>query len=293
MSKSIWDNHLIKWRDRATWSPLLMQFIQPHLVGDLRSIRSEALTVSSDIRYESERWLDMLLDYQTAEVTAYLSEAIRPARMQLFHATRTEDASRFHAEGLHAVPRKRLVEQAKAIIIKSPRLQPLLAYTDSDRSGIQRSRDRGAIYTCTDDRPLTEDDTHYALYGSEWILAHLVNLASNTTVGVTPSDVCDALREHGVPTILEIDLPLKLLDDYERLILVRDEFLPELVAELLLDDTDTPVGRGCPIIRKKIPSKSIVGHFHPAVLKDSHSRLIPRSGWPTTCPYCFRSQTSE
>lgn len=290
MTASIWKGHLIQWMDRSTWSPQITTWIEPYLVDCVADVRKNAhkATEAADYLSESDakKFFDQLVDYRTAEVIADLAQDIRFAQLRVFHATRVEDAGLFHREGLRPYPRAHLVRHAEQIVAGSRRLQPLLPYVRSVRSGIKRSRDKGTIYTCIDDQSLTADNTHYALYGSEWIIAHLVNLAARVEVGVSPSDVHDALRDRGIPTVLVIDLPLRLLDDDERYKFLSEEVLPSWVWEYLLGHQETLEGYWCPIIRRKIPAAAIVGHYHPRILEDPYYQLIKRSGWPTTCAYC-------
>lgn len=286
MTAALWKGHQIEWRNRSTWSPQITEWITPRLVADTATIRDAAKADDEAGRYDYRKCLDTLLDHQADDVVEDLSLAIRSARMRLFHATRVENANCYHVHGLVPYPRSRLLKQAEHIVAGSPLLRPLLPYVTSKRY-VERSRDKGVTFTCIDDRPLIEDNTHYAMYGSEWIIAHLINLTANVDVGVSQIDVYDALRDYGVPTILIIDLPLRYLDDYERRILVRDELLPEWVGEFLLGWTDTSEGQGCPIVRRKIPAKHVVDHYHPRILKDAFNNLIPRSGWAATCAHCL------
>jgi hypothetical protein len=98
--------------------------------------------------------------------------------------------------------------------------------------------------------------------------------------------VHEALRANGIPTILIIDLPLRLLDGDERRKLLSEEIFASWIWDYLLDCQETPLGYWCPIIRRKIPPAAIVGHYHPPILEDPYYRLIKRSGWPTTCEHC-------
>jgi hypothetical protein len=293
VTASIWKGQLIQWKDRSTWSPLITEWIKPHLIPDISEVRTKAeeTVEASGSLYNSDalRLLDLLVDYRTGGVIADLAEDIRDARLRVFHGTRVADAGIFHREGMRPYPRSRLVTLAEQIVVGAERLRPLLPHVGSGLSGVARSMDKGTVFTCIDDRVLTSDSSHYALYGSEWITAHLINLAANVDVGVVCTDVYEALREWGLPTVVKIDLPLRFLDDDERRIFIRDELLPDWIGEFLLGYTNTPVGEGCPIIRRRIPASAVVGHYHPRRLKDPYYRFVERSGWPTTCPHCAPS----
>jgi hypothetical protein len=73
-------------------------------------------------------------------------------------------------------------------------------------------RERGAIWFVGDDASLIEDCGHYAIQGSEFLMA----LAAALCGPDAGEDYRFRLRRHGVPTTLEVDMPASFVPSEQR-----------------------------------------------------------------------------
>lgn len=136
-----------------------------------------------------------------------------------------------------------------------------------------RERDTNQLFLCADDRLQLDHAGHYMLYGSEWITCVLGPSAFST------------LRKRGVPTMIEIDLPISwmspglrrelaetLLQEWVRLRVNSPTFVPKI---------NFTIGLWTPV-----PASMVVGHYHPEVLKDPYDGSTLHRTESRTCPSC-------
>jgi hypothetical protein len=124
-----------------------------------------------------------------------------------------------------------------------------------------------------DDRALTNGGGHYLLYGSEWIQC------------VLGFEAREPLRRRGVPTILSVNLPLRIVTLHER---------QQLAEALLQEWTRIKVNRPnwapeldftfC--VLEDISDAMIVDHFHPEVICDPLYQNIKRRVDRQNCLAC-------
>ena len=100
------------------------------------------------------------------------------------------------------------------------------------------------------------------IYGSEYLLAIAAHLKGRR-------DYRKILKSSGMPTIFVCDIPLELLSDYTILEFAGNA-LAKVFQELLGGEGFEPEGGlGSALsIRTYLPSKCIVGHYHPVVHRD-------------------------
>jgi hypothetical protein len=166
-----------------------------------------------------------------------------------------------------------MTAQLKAIVAGSDELAWMRDRVDTAIAEIENELDSGRVYVVADDAVLLKHAAHYLIYGSEWISAIL---------GAAGRRV---LLQRGVPTVLEIDLPLRMSSMQTR---------TELATKMLREWTRLACNRpdwSSPIdfsfrLRTDIPAAWIVRHSHPAELRDPleqgriyHSRVL-------TCAHC-------
>jgi hypothetical protein len=133
--------------------------------------------------------------------------------------------------------------------------------------------DVGRVYVVVNDETLLEHGAHYLINGSEWVMAVLGEAAWKI------------LQRRGTPTLLEIDLPLSLATAFER---------EQLAACMLLEWTRIACNQPswlAPIdfsfsFASDIPAACVVGHSHPTVLKNPHSRGHIYRATKTSCAFC-------
>lgn len=127
-----------------------------------------------------------------------LANALDPAVIRTFHGCRTDDAGSYFRHGLRIHDRAAMTAQVKAIVDGSEELAWMKSGLDAAIAEIDNRLDPGRLYVVADDTVLLKHAAHYLIYGSEWISAVL---------GAAGRRV---LLRRGAPTLLEIDLPLRM-----------------------------------------------------------------------------------
>lgn len=231
-----------------------------------------------DLCWDDSDWLHKVLapelNCDLIILLDQLADAFDPISLRTYHGCRVEDAGVFHREGLRINDPEMLAEQVRRVVAEDdylawmrPDLEEKIAQWDA------RDRDTGRLYVCLDDRPQLDYIGHYALYGSEWVSAFLGHAGRR------------ALLLRGVPTILEIDIPMSW---------VRPSTRSELAAKLLQEWTRQTVNKPTwipsldfsIILHHDIPPEHIAAHYHPAVLKCPFSQKQAIRSPSVECPSC-------
>ena len=133
--------------------------------------------------------------------------------------------------------------------------------------------DHGRLHVAADDAFFLKHTAHYLIYGSEWIMA------------VLGGEGRRFLRTYGTPTLLEIDLPLRLVDPRSRHAFAR--MLMREWVRLTCNRTPwtAPIDFGFRLA-KDIPPACIVGHRHPQELRDPLENGRPYRPEVTSCLHC-------
>lgn len=198
--------------------------------------------------------------------------------MRVFHACRVADAGVYFREGIRKNDPDVLAARLSALLDEESGLayhRPKVAELLSDQE--LYDRDRGRVYVTADDKSLIESAGHYLIYGSEWLMCMLGHAGH------------EALRRRGVPTMLQLDLPLSaatvrersqlaetLLQEWVRIKVNRPDWVPELDFTFCL--------------RGDVPPEWLVGHYHPETVVDVHHSYIPRR---TANPYCAHCRGAD
>jgi hypothetical protein len=138
---------------------------------------------------------------------------------------------------------------------------------------IDNTTDDGRLYVVADDACPLDHAAHYLINGSEWIMAVLGDEGRRF------------LRSNGTPTLLEIDLPLRM---------ARPDTLHAFAREMLREWTRMTCNRpdwSAPIdftfcLCSDIPASCIVRHTHPTELRDPHAGGATYRSSATTCALC-------
>lgn len=276
---ALWASGTLIWKDPITWYDRLTRWLTPRLEkGGIKRLQNLG---EQDLCWDDMDWREVVLAPQLAEEEEYardaLAEALWATTARVYHGCRVNDAGVFHREGLRAndpaemeALARRIVDEEDELAWMRPDIDQRLADFDA------RDRDTGRLYVCLDDRPQLDHIGHYALYGPEWLQAFFSFSGFRV------------LRSRGVPTILELDLPLELTSDHTR---------QELATDLLQEWTRITVNRPSwsPQIdftislKHGLPPEYVVGHYHPKELKSPyHQKMVVRTD-ATECPGCART----
>ena len=278
--RKIWHNRRFSWKHHETWAPALASWLEPRFRKDgMRRLKPGRVR---EICWDDSEWLEVLgkclvddLDFHTED----LADALDGAIQRVYHACRTEDAGRYFREGLRVHDRAAMEAEVKALVSSCRELRALAGCIDERIASIDKAIDIGRLYVAVDDAVLLDHAAQYLIFGSEWISDVLGHPHRN------------ALKSLGVPTLLEIDLPLSMIG-FE----IRKDFSSRLLREwtrLQCNGTDwsAPIDFTFSLVTD-VPADWIVGHSHPSVLYDPYERgsrdeegrvYRPPS---TVCAYC-------
>jgi hypothetical protein len=250
----------LRWTSIESWFPLLTSelgtLLEPGAVKRLQRVKSSGL-------YDDDpEWLDLVVAEfvgEEQELVELLADRLQWRKVRVFHGTRVADAGTFTRDGIRLHDRRHLEKVVRDLVAGREELGYLAGRLDERFAKSAHLVDEGRCFVVVDERVLVEECGHYLLGGSEFVQGI-----------IGPSQAQAALSECA-PTVVEVDLPLSR---------VEPGFLTEL--------TRTLAGEWAKILRRKraearrldftftlrapVPPEWIVGHYHPAIVCDPHSR---------------------
>jgi hypothetical protein len=273
---------LIVWSAARDWRRKVEQLVAEYLTA---AVKRRLRRMDPDKFYcDDLSWLDEATEWVPFQTPVQLELPARllTYRVRTFHACRPRDIRTYLRHGLRKLRLGEASRQLRRLIARHERLAAL-----RDESALQTALARiedsgreGWLYVGLDDRPLVEDAGHYLIYGSEYFAAVLAQAG-----GWWFQEV---LKTEGVPTVLVVDLPLKLASDsdveaFSNLLLVEwakgtvrrrwaapwEDFSFSLAADL--------------------PPDYLTDHYDPARIRDPLHHFCEYSAPSTTCAGCAKS----
>jgi hypothetical protein len=269
---AVWNGRIFAWKRPPSWIGPLTTWLRPRFRDDW----SELLRPGSerDICCDDEAWLDLLDTVVAGDPESLLNDladVLSRATLTTFHGTRTHDAGSFFEAGLKVHDRVEMTKRLTMLVEKNDELAALRG----DRllraiEQIDNRTDDGRLHVVADDAFFLDRAAHYLIYGSEWIMA------------VLGPEGRRFLRSNGAPTLLEINLPLRMVHPGSRY-----EFARVLAREwvrLTCNETDwtSPIDFAF-CLAVDIPPSCIVGHTHPTELSDPLDGGRPYRSAVSTC----------
>ncbi len=252
----VWRSHQFIWKRPDTWTPQLTAWLSPRFRRDgMRRLKPGWFR---DLCWDDSEWSDLLERCLVADFDYHadaLANALDPAVIRTFHGCRSDDAGSYFRDGLRVHDRAAMTAQVRAIVDGSEELAWMKGRVEAAIAEIENELDPGRLYVVADDTVLLKHAAHYLIYGSEWISAIL---------GAAGRRV---LLQRGVPTLLEIDLPLRMSS-----MQTRTEIAMKMLGEWTRLACNRPDWSAlidfsfC--LRTDIPAAWIVRHSHPAELRD-------------------------
>lgn len=253
----------LDWKDIASWCYRLIESYPEELPDNLFQL---AAREDREKFYADDlSWLNRLRDKVGLDTSVELDILIASdftrtfETIRTYHACRPVDVGRYLRYGLELSRAENI--KAEALILFTS-----LGVTEAEIDRVCASDglcDRaGVCFLSLDDREFADLCGHYLIYGSEWLQGIAAKLHSD--YGDRPRYI---LRERGIPTIFEIDLPVEL---------VGPDILKELARNMLatLFEYYGRFPRATPCIdftftiRKPVPASQICNHTHPACIRD-------------------------
>ncbi len=247
---------VLDWRNRRAWLSAIRVYAGNLLTPEIRTtLEIRRPECWSDVM----NWLpdhERLLAAFTDQMSSYYSH------LKAFHGCRPESLATYHELGLQGQRPERIIETFRSIFSDVPRQDVDSAIQKMQHRG---AAERGRIWLSADDEEMVRDFGHYMIHGSEYLLA----LAAHLGTGVyCDEDYRQRLKNFGIPTVLEVDVPIEMFSKVERRALARCILSEwgQLRARRPLRMSSTP----CYVVQHDIPAQCIKSHYHPPRIRDVH-----------------------
>lgn len=253
------------WEELETWErplwELMRDMLSPRVVRRFRKAPPEYV-VGDDLS-----WLDDIVCEVSGErrdTKSMLAERIQVQfdAIRAYHATRTDNVASFYRRGLTPLDASAFEERARAIFLTPEFPELTEAGLKAAVASVGRTLRHGSLFFDVHRRELLEWGSHYMLYGSEYLTAIAANIEG-------PRDYRQVLKRFGVPTIFVCDVPLILM--HQAAIADYAGHALRIMFERVLDPAyvhPEPGSGGGICVKASLPPTNIVGHTHPAELRD-------------------------
>lgn len=263
---------VLDWRNRRSWLRDIHSYastvLTPELVGALERDRPECW---SDV-------MDWLPNYD--EVVPAFCEQMCSfyTHFKAFHGCRPKSLSSYYEHGLRGQSAEPILQTFRTLFADVPEANIEQAIEEMKH---RESSEKGKIWLSGDDRLMLQQFGHYVINGSEYLLA----LAANLSRGDYSEDYRLRLRTIGIPTILEVDIPIDMIPPTQK----------KEVAQMILSAwgqlrTRRPLGMissTCYVVHSDIPVECIKAHYHPPKIIDPHQYKTYIND-TLRCDYCPR-----
>lgn len=216
------------WKSRDTWP----DFLGAQYVGDEKPIPQELINKFAN----------------------------RYAHVLSYHGCRTEAPARYYESGVRSRSHESLLQEFLEIVRERFGLEVEGNLLSQVLETLAKSHE-GRVFLALDDRHLIERAGHYMIYGSEFLLA-----VANHLEGLGSVINNDHLKSIGKPTIIEVSLPMEMIEksDLQWLVTAVNDAIYENTESQLIDFTFE--------LRKTLKPSTVVGSFHPEGMLDYHAR---------------------
>jgi hypothetical protein len=272
---TLWQDRCIIWKRPDTWVPALTAWLAPDLRAD--AMRRLKPGMKHDLCWDDREWLDVLgrcVKGSLEDLTDSLSDALLPSVVRTYHGCRTEDAGTYFRNGLLVHNLERLKAQAAAIIAAHEELHYMKLQLDRAIAEVNNELNHGGAYVVVSDEALLDDSAHYLINGSEWIMSLFDDFGRSV------------LKRIGAPTLIEIDLPLSIAHSSDRRAFAEDMLQEWTRVARNGQEWIAPINCSFWLIRD-VPPECIVGHSHPALMKDPHDGMRVYRSPVTSCRHCI------
>lgn len=265
------------WRKRRAWLrhiPLYAEsLLTPSLVAVLERRRPECWSDVMDWLPDHEDLVPEFCDRMSSFYTHFKG----------FHGCRPESLSSYYEHGLQGQNASMIIEKFRRLFADLPAANIEQAI---EKMKHREASERGKVWLTGDDREMVEEFGHYIINGSEYLLA----LAARLSDPYSGEDYRHRLRKMGIPTILEVDIPIDLIPEPQKLEvgkMILSEW-GQLRTKRPLGTTSSP----CYVVRSDIPAEFIKAHYHPARIRDFHHPIPTYINRTIRCDHCLPTNGS-
>lgn len=263
---------ILDWRNRRSWLGSIRFY-----AGDLLdpAVRRYLVRKRPECWSDDLSWLpdheELVLDFCDA-LASYYSHA------KAFHGCRPENTRSYYEHGLQGQQPDRIQARFRELFhdVAPYQLQNAIDELDS-----RSSSEKGKIWLTGDDRRMLDDFGHYSINGSEYLMSLAARLTRFDRYG---EDYRWRLRDIGVPTVLEVDIPFALIRPRQRV-----EVANMILSAWGQNVTGKHLGRDSPpsyVIHENIPAECIKDHYHPERIRDVHREPGMYVSNVTRCEMC-------
>lgn len=262
---------VLDWRNRRAWLQHIRSYAKPLLTPKLVAVLE---------RRRPDCWSDVMdwlpnHDDLVPEFCDLMSSFY--THFKAFHGCRPESLSSYYDHGLRGQNADLIIRKFRQLFADLP---PASLDQAIEKMKHRESNERGRTWLSGDDRQMVRDFGHYIINGSEYLLA----LAAKLGGGHYEEDYRLRLRTIGIPTVLEVDIPIELIPPAQKL----------EVAKMMLSEwgqlrTKRPLGISsspCYVVRSDIPAECIRAHYHPARIRDFHHCIPTYVNTTVRCDHC-------
>lgn len=262
---------VLDWRNRRAWLREIQSYAKPVLTPELVAVLE---------RRRPECWsdvMDWLPDHE--EVVPEFCERMSSfySHFKAFHGCRPESLSSYFKYGLQGQNAASIIQKFRSLFADIPKTEIDNAIAEMQH---RESSEKGKIWLSGDDREMLAGHGHYIINGSEYLLA----LAAKLGVGLGAEDYRLRLRTVGIPTVLEVDIPIDLIPIAQRLAVAK-----MVISEWGQLRTKRSLGKSSSpsyVVRSDIPAECIKAHYHPARVRDFHHHSAMYINTNLYCEYC-------
>ncbi|MBT1119028.1 hypothetical protein [Stutzerimonas nitrititolerans] len=262
----------LDWRNRRSW------------LGSIRFYAGELLDPAMRRHLERKRpqcWSDDLSWLPNhEELVPVFCELLASyySYVKAFHGCRPENTRSYYEHGLQGHQPDRIQSRFRELFhdVDPNQLQKAI-----DELGRRSTREKGKIWLTGDDRKMLDDFGHYSINGSEYLMSLAARLTRFDRYG---EDYRWRLREIGVPTVLEVDIPFALIRPRQ-----RTELANLILSAWGQNVTGKHLGMDSPpcyVIHEDIPAGCIKDHYHPERIRDIHREPGMYVSNITRCEMC-------
>lgn len=262
------NQRILDWRERRSWLACIRHYARDVLTADVREhIRqtrpecwSDDMDWLPDHCWTVEEFCARMVDYYS--------------HFKAFHGCRPVDVGSYFEKGLVGQDKVQIQHVFRRMFSEWP-----MEHLDRAIADLEPTRDHeaGKVWLLGCDKELVEDCGHYLIQGSEYLMALAVHVEGSLAQR--------RLREVGIPTIIEVDLPVSYVPECQQLALARC-----ILSAWGQGVARRSLGLGgsapCFVVRQTIPPEYIRSHHHPVLIVDPHRGHVTYKNQSVTCPVC-------
>ena len=259
-----------KWKDYKNWATLAQDCLSIETRNYLMSASPEtyeypdcwySLCTLFGGETECEKQIDEFAASFFGRVTS----------IRAFHCTRVETPASFNENGILAKDLNELLDELFALLKVHV---PSVSYSDievaSKKAFPNESPRSSTVYLGIDDRFLIHFCGQYLLYGSESILAVVRQLEE-----LMGQDLAYLLKIRGDPTVVEVDIPIDMLDTSTRSELAREILFTYAYNSFHNKQKSRQLGFSIPL-QNSVPPEWVAGSYHPINIRDPYGNSSGR-----------------